>query len=250
MKRNLFLAAVTALAVVSCSSDTEPAVPHVTHRTYTPRAPRVVAMPGRAPVAVQSEDVDDAFERQVNAYANQQDTGSTAAPYGEQTYVPTPYPVQPVQPVVTPQPVQTIQPVQPVVTPTLGGAMNYKVQITNMTTGRIFVEAQDASGAIYPCGFMDGKDAQTRSYTTPMENAAPIKGPITVVVRDPDKEGSPEIRRYKVNPPSTDYANKTVNISIMPGGLYLASVDGQVYYQSLPETPKAVPARPAPATGL
>lgn len=129
--------------------------------------------------------------------------------------------------------------------PAMGGSINYKMQITNMTPGRVFVEAQDAAGTIYPCGFMDGKDAQTRSYTTPMENAAPIQGPITVVVRDPDKEGSPEIRRYKVNPPTTNYAGKTVSISIMPGGMYLASVDGHIYYQSLPEVPVPEPNKPA-----
>lgn len=246
------------------------------------RPARVLALPGQAPVvATASHDVDAAFDRQVAAYAEQGSAyaeqgaayaqqgaayAEQGAAYAEQSAaapavadvpaaVPTPVaPLAPMDPtpaaaipapVAAAAPAATPAPAAPAPetsAPATSGAMNYKVQITNLTSGRIFVEAQDGAGTIYPCGFMDGKDAQTRSYTTPMESAEPIKGPITVVVRDPDKEGSPEIRRYKVKPPTTDYSNKTVNVSILPGGMYLASVDGQVYYQSLPEEPKPVPA--------
>jgi hypothetical protein len=126
--------------------------------------------------------------------------------------------------------------------------MNYSVRITNCTPGKLFIEAQDAAGNIYPCGFMDGG----RSATTPLEQAEPIVGPITIVVRDPDKDGAPEIRRFKVNPPS-QYANQTVGISIIPGGKYHASVDGNVYASGEAVAPPAVapnlaPAAPMPTT--
>ena len=77
-------------------------------------------------------------------------------------------------------------------------------------------------------------------------------------MRDPDKEGQPEIRRYRVNPPA-NYAGKTLGISIVPGGQYHASLDGQVYYTYTPpeapittnpypvQTPAATPAPVAPA---
>ena len=131
--------------------------------------------------------------------------------------------------------------------PAIGGVMNYSVKITNTTPGKILVEASDAAGVVYPCGEMQGGE----SKVTPFEQAAPIKGPITVIVRDPDKEGQPEIRRYKVNPPAS-YAGKTVGISIVPGGQYHASLDGQVYYTYTPPeapiTTNPVPQPVAPAT--
>lgn len=260
MKRNIILAAVTAFTVVSCSSDEAPLMTPTTPTVHPAARPaRVIALPGQAPVAVASHDVDAAFDQQVAAYAEQGTaTPAPAVPAMADVTVndpaPVVAPVAPLAPMPPAAPTQDVTaapaPVQDVTAPApaASGAMNYKVQITNLTSGRIFVEAQDGAGTIYPCGFMDGKDAQTRSYTTPMEAAAPIKGPITVVVRDPDREGSPEIRRYKVTPPTTDYSNKTVNVSILPGGMYLASVDGNVYYQSLPEEPKPEPAKPeAPA---
>lgn len=260
MKRNIILAAVTAFTVVSCSSDEAPLMTPTTPTVHPAARPaRVIALPGQAPVAVASHDVDAAFDQQVAAYAEQGTaTPAPAVPAMADVTVndpaPVVAPVAPLAPMSPAAPTQDVTaapaPVQDVTAPApaASGAMNYKVQITNLTSGRIFVEAQDGAGTIYPCGFMDGKDAQTRSYTTPMEAAAPIKGPITVVVRDPDREGSPEIRRYKVTPPTTDYSNKTVNVSILPGGMYLASVDGNVYYQSLPEEPKPEPAKPeAPA---
>lgn len=108
------------------------------------------------------------------------------------------------------------------------GPIDYSVKIINTTTGRLFVEAQDASGEIYPVGFLTSGTSSTINKT----QAAPIKGPITVVIRDPDKPGTPEIRRYKVVLPAESYANKTLGISIVPGGIYHASLDGHVYYTS------------------
>ncbi len=110
-------------------------------------------------------------------------------------------------------------------TPVVMGPVDYTLRITNATSGRIFVEAQDAAGEIYPCGFMTG----SQSISSEKKQANPIKGPITVVVRDPDKPDAPELRRYKVDPP-TDYAGKTVEITIISGGFYQVSVDGKVRY--------------------
>lgn len=268
MKRNSIIAAVAALAVVSCSQESPDVVPPLTPNPAqsSVRPPRLHALPGQAPVAVHTGDVNAAFDQQAAAYANgtvQDVTAAPAVPAMQDVTVPA---VQPVQDVTIPAPAQPVQPAQPaaqdVTVPAaqpavqdvtaapapMGGSINYKMKVSNLTQGRIFVEAQDANGTIYPCGFMDGKDAQTRSFTTPMENAAPIKGPITVVLRDPDKEGAPEIRRYKVQPPTTDYSNKTVEISILPGGIYLAGVDGQIYHQSLPADPTPQPEKPLDPT--
>ncbi len=115
--------------------------------------------------------------------------------------------------------------VQPVDAAAMNGPIDYTLRITNATPGRVFVEAQDAAGEIYPCGFMTG----SQSISSEKKQVAPIKGPITVVVRDPDKPDAPELRRYKVDPP-TGYAGKTVEITIISGGLYQVSVDGQVRY--------------------
>ena len=126
---------------------------------------------------------------------------------------------------------------------TPGGLMNYSVKVTNTTGGRLLVEARDAAGVEFPCGEMGGGE----SRVTPREQVAPIVGPITVIVRDPDKEGQPEIRRYRVNPPA-NYAGKTLGISIVPGGQYHASVDGQVYFTyTPPDAPITTNPQPAPA---
>ena len=109
-----------------------------------------------------------------------------------------------------------------------------------------WAEPRDAAGVEFPCGEMAGGE----SRVTPREQAAPITGAITVIVRDPDKEGFPEIRRYKVNPPA-NYAGRTVGISIVPGGQYHASLDGQVYFTYTPPeapiTTNPVPQPVAPA---
>lgn len=263
MKRTLTLAALALLA--SCSQTAPvPALPHTPATpalSHTP-APRYVALPGQAAVAVNS-DVDAAFDQQVAAYAGQgaavQAPTTPVAPNVDITSTPT-APVPDVTATVsdaasaagaalngavadvTAAATDAAAPVADITAPT-GGNMNYKVRITNDTPGRIFVEAQDAAGTIYPCGFMENG----RTFTTPMENAAPIKGPITVVVRDPDQPGAPEIRRYKVDPPATDYNGKAVEVNILKGGRYMAGVNGQVYYSTpAPEEP-AVPNTPAPA---
>ncbi len=136
---------------------------------------------------------------------------------------------------------------QPAVVQTpVGGLVDYTLRITNATPGRVFIEAQDAAGEIYPCGFMTG----SQSISSEKKQVAPIKGPITVVVRDPDKPDAPELRRYKVTPPA-DYAGKMVEITIISGGMYQVSVDGQVRYITPTPVGKpdlgTTPANPAPA---
>lgn len=261
MKRTLSL--VLAATLASCSHNTPPPAPAHTPVTHAaapqPAAPRYMALPGQAAVAVNS-DVDDAFDRQVAAYAGEntapvQAATTPAAPNVDITDAPIPAVTSPatamtdaaatvagalnnavadVTAAVTNEPAPA--PVEDI-TAAAGGNMNYKVRITNDTPGRIFVEAQDAAGTIYPCGFMENG----RTFTTPMENAAPIKGPITVVVRDPDQPGAPEIRRYKVAPPATDYNGKAVEVNILQGGRYKAGVNGQEYYSSPAPAPAPAP---------
>ena len=279
MKVKFCLVASAALVVASCSSTDDTVVTNrasVVAKPQTSKPAQYLALPGQAVVPVAG--VDDAFENHVAQYGNPQTgadmgnamgqaaansvagvlaplqqtptpmlpAGNTAPTYIHQTAVPG-------QAVVGTVPGVVAQPGQV----SAGGMngmnampINYAVRITNSTPGKIFVEAQDAAGSIYPCGFMDGG----RSATTPLEQADPIVGPITIVVRDPDKEGAPEIRRFKVNPPSF-YVGKTVGISIIPGGKYHASVDGNVYASGEAVAPPAVAvpsmvaATPMPAIG-
>lgn len=247
-----------ALAVVSCVQPYPVANPTVptTGASVVPSAParpgQYVALPGQAVQAV-NPDTDAAFEQQVAAY-----TQGTAAPVAAPQV-----PVAPVapaapyqQPVMAPEaqpdmaattPAQPMMqnpmvvPTQPATAPTpIGGKIDYTLKITNNTPGRLFIEAQDAAGTIYPCGFM----STMQSFSTPMTQADPIKGPVTVVVRDPDKPDTPEIRRYKIDPPA-QYAGKTFGIAVIPGGIYQTSLDGVVYYTSPPQ-PRSVVPTPAP----
>ncbi len=126
--------------------------------------------------------------------------------------------------------------------PVTGSTANYAVQMINGTTGRLFVEVFDDSDNVFPVGYMFAG----ANLSTPPSEARPIQGQLTVVIRDPDKPDAPELRRYKVTPPA-NYTNKTIGITILPGGRYRASLDGQVYYAS-PDPKAATPeAAPAPA---
>ena len=121
-----------------------------------------------------------------------------------------------------------------------GEGAGYALQVTNGTTGRLFIEVQDASGNIFPFGFMY---ANQRLSSQPQE-PKPIEGELTLVIRDPDKPGAPEVRRYHVpHPPS--YMGKTVDVTILPGR-FRAAVDGVVYYSSALPEDKA-PAAPVSA---
>lgn len=268
MKIKSCIVASAALVVASCSSTSDTVVTNrssvVTRPQGTPQG-QYLALPGQAAVAVSAGNVDSAFDAQVAQYTGQSAAanymGATMSTAAANTVAGA---LAPLQQTPTPMLPQTTAPAYTTPTyihqsavpgqaavgsmtpgvsampgmPMPGVPMNYSVRITNSTNGKIFVEAQDAAGTIYPCGFMDGG----RSATTPMEQADPIVGPITIVVRDPDKEGAPEIRRFKVNPPQS-YANQTVGISIIAGGKYHASVDGNVYAsgESITPAPVAVP---------
>lgn len=235
-----------ALAVVSCVQP-HPAAGLNAPNAGVPAAParsaQYLALPGQAVQAV-TTDTDAAFDQQVAAY-----TQGTAAPVG----VPA-APVAPVAPGAPIDPMAPIMPVAPVApgpvaadpmapvagVPAVAATMNYTIKFINNTPGRLFIEAQDAQGEIFPCGFISPQ----QSINSPKQNVAPIKGPITVVVRDPDKPDTPEIRRYKVDPPA-GYAGKTIGIAIIPGGIYQTSLDGVVCYTSAPQPRPVVPAAPA-----
>ncbi|MBQ8479179.1 MAG: hypothetical protein IJ503_02195 [Akkermansia sp.] len=138
------------------------------------------------------------------------------------------------------QPTAPQGPVQP--QPVTGSTANYAVQMINGTTGRLFVEVFDDSDNVFPVGYMFAG----ANLSTPPSEARPIQGQLTVVIRDPDKPDAPELRRYKVTPP-VNYTGKTIGITILPGGRYRASLDGEVYYAS-PDPKAAAPAAPgAPA---
>ncbi len=266
MKKLLLI--TTPLLLVACHHSTPPAqttMPaqsaRVTTQSSLPRETarqgQYIALPGQAAV-----DTDAAFDQQVAAYAN-----SAAAPVAQPVTIPQQPALPTVENAIGAAPAATIPAptgtgvivspaatqasytsmgtqavntvaggaaaiagstmgmVQPVDNTLTGGLIDYTLRITNATSGRVFVEAQDAAGEIYPCGFMTG----SQSISSEKKQVAPIKGPITVVVRDPDKPDAPELRRYKVTPP-TGYAGKTVEITIISGGLYQVSVDGQVRY--------------------
>ncbi|MBR2314363.1 MAG: hypothetical protein IKA55_05840 [Akkermansia sp.] len=272
MKKKMCLMAGVAMLVVSCSSTDDTIVttnrPTVVTKPQPVQTGQYIAAPGRAVVPVGGADLNAAFDNQIAQYGAQPQTGAAmGAAMGQATaqavsgvLAPLQQTPSPMPPVTAPQNTQypnyihqTAVPGQAVV----GGAMipgaavpmNYSVRIINSTNGRIYVEAQDAVGTIYPCGFMNGG----HSCTTPMEQADPIAAPITIVVRDPDKDGAPEIRRFRVNPPAF-YSGKTVGISIMSGGKYHASVDGNVYASGeavappaqTPNVMQAVAPMPAP----
>ncbi len=275
MKVKLSLVASAALVVASCTPTNDTTVNNrasVVVKPQPSQTNRYIATPGQALVPVGSSDVNAAFDAHAAQYAGTPQTGAAmGAAMGQAAANSVAGALAPLQ--HTPTPLipagnttpnyihQSVVPGQAVVggfgaagagmTPSQtvipGVPINYSVRITNSTPGKLFIEAQDAAGNIYPCGFMDGG----RSATTPLEQADPIVGPITIVVRDPDKEGAPEIRRFKVNPPA-QYANQTVGISIIPGGKYHASVDGNVYAsgEAVPRVvaPSLVAATPMPTT--
>lgn len=257
-----------ALALASCVQPyPAPTVNNTPQTNAVPAAPvrsgQFIALPGQAVQSV-TTDTDAAFDQQVAAY-----TQGTAAPVGVPAVVTPIVPQTPAIPAVPSSPADSAQsPVSsvPVIpspvaapgpvtapvaatpgmsvgtpAPAVGGNIDYTVKFTNNTPGRLFIEAQDAKGEIYPCGFI----SPMQSINSPMQNVPPIKGPITVVVRDPDKPDTPEIRRYKVDPPA-QYAGRTVGIAIIPGGIYQTSLDGVVCFTSAPQPRVAIPAPAAP----
>ncbi len=269
-KSHYVIVGAGALALASCVQPyPAPTVNNTQQTNAVPAVPtrsgQYIALPGQAVQSV-TTDTDAAFEQQVAAY-----TQGTAAPVGVPAVVTPTMPQIPAEPAIPAPAADSMQtsvssvPVipapaaaPPTVTapvaatpgmsvgtaaPAVGGNIDYTVKFTNNTPGRLFIEAQDAKGEIYPCGFI----SPMQSINSPMQNVPPIKGPITVVVRDPDKPDTPEIRRYKVDPPA-QYAGRTVGIAIIPGGIYQTSLDGVVCFTSAPQPRVEVPAPAAPAT--
>lgn len=201
-----------------------------------------VALPGQAATANTVSDTTAAFEAAAAVYtapvakpAPQPVTPAEPAPLNPDPMIPQAAPAPAPAPLPSPAVGSTAVVAQPA-----GHAASYAVQITNGTTGRLFVEVQDASGNIFPFGFMYAN----QRLSTPPQEPRPIQGRLTVVIRDPDSPGAPEVRRYQVPVPA-QYEGKTLGITILPGR-FRASVDGNVYYTSpLPETPPAAPAAPA-----
>lgn len=218
MKSYHILVTGAVAALVSC---TEPAIytggmgPNILPKE-TPAHRQYLALPGQGAVNTQTTDTDAAFEEQVAAYG---DNSSTELP-------PTPTVTDAVAgyPAVDQA---AVTPVQPTPAPAPGASAGYAVQINNGTDGRIYVEVHDDSDNIFPVASMY---AGQKINTQPQE-PRPIQGQLTVVVRDPDQPGAPELRRYKVTPPA-GYMGKTVGITILKGGRYRASLDGEVYYTS------------------
>ncbi len=197
----LLLSCVCVLS--SCQPDVDPSV---FETRYAPgHAPQgYVTLPGQAPVGSGSSSANAAFDQAVNR---------PYAPQPSESYAPA-APQQPTQPSYNQN----------------SGSMDYTVKITNTTGSRLFIEAQDAKGTIYPCGHTQPRQSHQKSF----KNKAPIASPILVVVRDPDQPNAPELRRYRISAPNLSYDGRTVQISIISGGLYSAAVDGTVYAKNSP----------------
>lgn len=280
MKSYLTHATVAVLALLASCSPTPTGIGHGAAHGLAPKESpahrQYLALPGQGAINTHATDTHAAFEEQVAAYTGQtapvQPQYNTpevpaypqavvedplAVPANPVTYPTVPTVTQPQYPAVTPQPYPAVtQPAypgytQPVINqPAADGSAGYAVQVYNATNGRIFVEMHDDSDNIFPVASMY---AGQKISTQPAE-PRPITGQITVIIRDPDQPGAPELRRYKVTPPPA-YMGKTLGITILSGGRYRASVDGEVYYatpeptEKPAEAPKAEtkPATPAPA---
>lgn len=273
MKSHYVTVTATALLLAACSQpepevNTGRAQANVLPREAA-RSHQYIALPGQSARAVTPTDTDAAFEQQAAAYAaasqpfvpapgtvdepgdpsGQAQPVVVTAPQQQAGIPPT---VTPLTSQPTPEPplLQNPEPSAPV--PSSGQASSslpqtqaaasanpgkpaadYAVQVNNGTNGRLYIDVYDESDNIFPIAFMYAG----QTISTPPQEARPIKGKLTVVIRDPDRPGAPEIRRYKVDPPAS-YQGKTVGITILPGGQYRASLDGEVYYSSpLPVRP-------------
>lgn len=225
MRKRLYVLIACMAAMVACQNRTpvvDMPVNANTGRTLAERPLGYVALPGRAATSTTLSETNAAIEYAAAAYGHP--AAMTQPPVNATTQAAQqdmPSPTSPVWRTVSSAP----------------GAP-YSVQVSNGTSGRLFIEATDEGDNIFPFGFMN---AGQRVGALP-QNPHPIQGRIVIVVRDPDQPGAPEIRRYYVNPPA-GYEGKTIGITILPGGRYRATLDGKVYYTSPePVTPTAAPA--------
>ena len=255
MKSYLILVTGALMALVSCSQPSPygngPTLTRLTPKE-SPAHRQYMARPGQGVVDTHSSDPDEAFEAQLEAYTGQTATDPNTA------FVPA-YPQADVQTNVvtdqtatqfvnqTPGVVSSYTPQPAVPQPAADGSAGYGIQIYNATNGRIFVEMHDDSDNIFPVASMY---ASQKISTQPAE-PRPIQGQLTLIIRDPDQPGAPELRRYKVSTPPQGYMGKTISITILSGGRYRAAVDGEVYYATPEPTEKPAetpaPAAPAPA---
>ena len=246
MKTWVSMVGAVALALASCQ--TAPVDTPAGQEAMDDKPADYQALPGQAATSSTPSETATAFEFAAAALA----AGNTQPP---STGAAEPPPVAPrvAPPALAQQlrlpehipaapPIPDPRPVDDAPTPTADGqgsasitakptgsssSAGYALQITNGTSGRLFVEVQDDSGNIFPFGFMY---AGQRIASRPQENR-PISGQLQVIIRDPDRTGAPELRRYRVSPPP-EYNGRTVGVTILPGGRYRASLDGTVYYRS------------------
>lgn len=217
------VAALSACSQLHLFEDTASGVATATQETTKPQ---YTALPGRAATYGTPSDTATAFEHAAAAYGVKPTQASSSAPATS-----APAATTTSAPVALPS---ADRPVWRTVSSAPGAP--YAVQITNGTNGRLFIEAIDEGENIFPFGFMH---AGQRLGALP-QDPRPIQGHITVIVRDPDRAGAPELRRYQIAPPQ-NYEGKTIGITLLPGGRYRASLDGVVYYTT-PEEPAATPA--------
>ncbi len=212
---------------------------------YPPIQGSHLTLPGQAPIRVSPNQNEQAFNQATSGqaqygqqqygqqqYAQQQHTQQQYANPSDPNYAWQSGDQVSAQPIAQPQP--AAEPAQQFMAqPSYdqnSGPMDYTVKITNTTGSRLFIEAQDANGTIFPCGFTQPRQA----FTIPFEQSAPIASPILVVLRDPDQNDAPELRRYRIKTPTASYADKTLQISIISGGRYTADIDGEVYHANDP----------------
>lgn len=247
MKKRALIIAAALIGLVGCQQASPPgnAPSKEESSVVSPKPQNYVALPGQAATAASPTETITAFEVAAAAMGKtttppavqpptdaaemtlttQQD--QAAAPIPEPRNVNDPSP-KAETPNISSAPVGTAATISaaPHALPSTSRAP-YAVQVTNGTSGRLFIEVQDDAGNIFPVGFMH---AGQRVGTQP-QDPQPIQGQLTVIVRDPDSPGAPEVRRYRVDPPPA-YEGKTVGVTILPGGQYRASLDGDVYYSS------------------
>lgn len=220
MMKRVFMMVSGMAALVGCTQVpvTDTPATAETATTVADKPQNYVALPGQAATSSTPSETTRAFEFAAAAYNAGSTPASTPAP--APVPAPTPTAASPAAqaPLFTPvqQPTQAATPCAP-----------YAVQLENGTTGRLFIEAQDEGGNIFPFGFMH---AGQRVSTQPQDPYL-ISGRLIVIVRDPDRPGAPELRRYYVDPPAK-YEGKTIGVTILPGGRYRASLEGKVYYVS------------------
>lgn len=207
-----------------------------------------VALPGQAATSATPSETTTAFEFAAAAYAQSPEQALSSAellpPRSPATTAPASALAPQAPPIPEPRPVPStglLQSASPGVAAVgkqpssrSGDGAPYAVQITNGTPGRLFVEVQDDGGNIFPIGFMH---AGQRIGSQPQEARA-ISGQLTIIVRDPDRPGAPELRRYRVAPPP-HYEGKTLGVTVLPGGRYRVTLDGQVLYTSPEPAPAA-----------